>query len=231
MRKSGTGSRCVSVCASIGNEQTLAWLSQRVTAGCEQDVAISFLGEKFASDELLWPDYDLFMTDLHPGEKQSGLYLLAQVRALRPSLRSLVVAQWPSREEVIAAFRAGAHGVFEMQIEPSPILKAIRCVHEGQVWASSLHLNYIVDELAAPRKYMSSGVGSRATINELLAKLSAREWEVAYLVVEGRSNKEIASALDVSDHTVRNHLVRIFAKLRVSSRTEVIYQIMSASGV
>jgi len=120
---------------------------------------------------------------------------------------------------VLDAFRAGAKGVF-CRAEPlAALCKCIRVVREGQIWANSHQLNFIVDALAnaAPLRVRS------ARGKDLLAK---REQEVANLVAEGLPNREIAKKLALSEHTVSNYLFRIYEKLGISSRVELVLYIV-----
>jgi len=98
------------------------------------------------------------------------------------------------------------------------VLKAIRCVHSGQIWASSEHLNYILDEFSVLKEQRHE----RPLLRNILSK---REMEVADLIMVGKSNKEIAAHLIMSEHTVRNHLAKIYAKMGVDSRACLICRI------
>src|SRR5439155_4246730 len=98
--------------------------------------------------------------------------------------------------------------------------KCILCVHQGQVWASSDELLYLLAAVAQPVPMRFTSV----TGNSLL---SARELDVVRCVAEGLSNREIASRLTLREHTVKNYLFRIFDKLGVSSRVEVVLYALS----
>jgi DNA-binding NarL/FixJ family response regulator len=119
------------------------------------------------------------------------------------------------RTPVIEAFRCGARGVF-CRTEPLKLLaKSIRCVHEGQIWASSSELQFLLEAVAepVPMSFLSANGD---------ALLSTRELDVVRCVAEGLSNREIAQRLTLREHTVKNYLFRIFDKLGVSSRVEVV---------
>jgi DNA-binding NarL/FixJ family response regulator len=118
------------------------------------------------------------------------------------------------REAVIAAFRAGAQGVF-CRTEPFRLLaKCIQCVEAGQVWASSSELQFVLGALTQPALAHLSSNGK--------SPLSAREIDVVRCLAEGLTNREIARRLKLTEHTVKNYLFRIFNKLGVSSRVEVV---------
>jgi two-component system nitrate/nitrite response regulator NarL len=143
-----------------------------------------------------------------------GLDLLQDLRAQSPSPRVIMLLDSSERAAVIAAFRAGAQGVF-CRTEPFRLLaKCIQCVDAGQVWASGRELKFVLEALTQPTLAPFSGNG------ELL--LSAREVDVVRCLAEGLTNREIAQRLTLTEHTVKNYLFRIFDKLGVSSRVEVV---------
>lgn len=148
-------------------------------------------------------------------ESNGGAYeLIREIRAQSPTTRVIVLLDASERMTVVEAFRAGALGVF-CRTEPFRLLsKCIQCVHQGQVWASSGELRFVLEALAKPTltNFQSNG-GSL---------LSARETDVVRCVAEGLTNREIAQRLKLTEHTVKNYLFRIFDKLGVSSRVEVV---------
>ncbi len=149
------------------------------------------------------------------GEDHSAGYeLVREIRAQLPATRVVVLLDASERAAVVEAFRAGAHGVF-CRTEPFRLLpKCIQCVHRGQVWASSSELHFVLEALAKPAfPNLQTNAG---------ALLSAREMDVVRCVAEGLTNREIAQRLKLTEHTVKNYLFRIFDKLGVSSRVEVV---------
>jgi DNA-binding NarL/FixJ family response regulator len=140
--------------------------------------------------------------------------LLRQVRELHPDVKIIVLFDALERSSVVEAFRAGAHGVFCRADSFQSLCKGIHCVHQGQVWASSTELQFLVDALVEPVAMETrSLVGSRP--------LSKREEEIARLVAEGLSNRQISQRLTLSEHTVKNYLFRVFEKIGVSTRVEL----------
>jgi len=143
-----------------------------------------------------------------------GSDLVREIRSESPETRVIVLLDRSESAFVVEAFRAGAHGVF-CRTEPFRLLsRCIECVHQGQIWASSSELQYLLEALARPTfpKFQTRG-GSL---------LSARESDVVRCVVEGLTNRGIAQRLKLTEHTVKNYLFRIFEKLGVSSRVEVV---------
>lgn len=149
------------------------------------------------------------------GENGNGAYdLVREIRAQSPGTRVIVLLDSSERTAVIESFRAGAQGVF-CRTEPFRLLsRCIQCVHLGQVWANSNQLHFLLEALAQP-----TFANFRTNSGGLL---SAREIDVVRCVAEGLSNREIAQRLKLTEHTVKNYLFRIFDKLGVSSRVEVV---------
>jgi DNA-binding NarL/FixJ family response regulator len=149
------------------------------------------------------------------GEDHSAGYeLVREIRAQIPATRVIVLLDASERASVVEAFRAGAQGVF-CRTEPFRLLsKCIQCIHRGQVWASSSELHFVLEALAKPAFPNLQANGG--------ALLSAREMDVVRCVAEGLTNREIAQRLKLTEHTVKNYLFRIFDKLGVSSRVEVV---------
>jgi two-component system nitrate/nitrite response regulator NarL len=144
-----------------------------------------------------------------------GLHLLRDLRTQSPSPpRVIMLLDASERAAVIAAFRAGAQGVF-CRTEAFPLLaKCIQCVGEGQVWASGSELQFVLEALTQPALAHLSSNGE--------SLLSPREIDVVRCLAEGLTNREIAKRLKLTEHTVKNYLFRIFDKLGVSSRVEVV---------
>jgi DNA-binding NarL/FixJ family response regulator len=159
--------------------------------------------------------------DDQPGH---GTQVLQEMRALRPQIKGVILLDSSKPEEVLECFRAGARGIFSKQERLESLCKCIRSVHEGQVWARSVDLDHALEALA-------NSPLVRATNHKGIELLSARERQVIQHVAGGMTNREIAGALDLSPHTVKNYLFRIFDKLGVSSRTELLYLTMNNSSL
>lgn len=119
------------------------------------------------------------------------------------------------RSQVTEAFRAGVRGVFSRGESMKSLAKCIFCVSQGQVWAGAKELCFLLEALeeALPPLLMDA---SGATL------LTPREQQVVRAVAEGHSNREIAQRLVLTEHTIKNYLFRIFGKLNVSRRIELV---------
>jgi DNA-binding NarL/FixJ family response regulator len=144
----------------------------------------------------------------------AGFQALNELQASFPAVRVIILLKSAPRDLVVDAFRAGAEGVL-CRTEPIQVLcKCIQTVHKGQIWANSHQLHFILEALinSTPLRVIN------AKGRHLLAQ---REDEVANLVAEGMTNREIAQKLGVAEHTVGNYLFRIYEKLGISSRVEL----------
>jgi DNA-binding NarL/FixJ family response regulator len=157
--------------------------------------------------------------DDQPGR---GTEVLREMRALRPQIKGVLLLDSSRPHDVLECFRAGAKGIFSKHERLESLCKCIRCVHEGQIWARSVELEHALDALA-------NSPLVRATNHKGLDLLSARERDVVQNLAAGMTNREIAESLGLSRHTIKNYLFRIFDKLGVSSRTELLYLTMSNS--
>jgi len=140
--------------------------------------------------------------------------MVRNIRAEHSGPRVVVLLDRSEPVSVVEAFRAGAHGIF-CRTQPLRMLtRCIECVHSGQIWATSGELHFVLEALAKPPLGDFLPLGN--------PPLSARESDVVRCVAEGLSNRDIARRLRLTEHTVKNYLFRIFDKLGVSSRVEVV---------
>jgi DNA-binding NarL/FixJ family response regulator len=124
--------------------------------------------------------------------------------------RVLIVTSFGEHRTVVPAIRAGARGYVSKEVEPSALAAAIRAVAAGHV--------LLGPEVAAA---LLSGDASPASGNGAAdPQLTAREREVLDLIARGRSNREIARALTVSEKTVKTHVSSVLMKLGVADRTQ-----------
>ena len=120
------------------------------------------------------------------------------------------------RDLVVSAFRSGARGLFTLTDSNLRLLcKCLLRVAAGQIWASTQHLSYLVE--------LISEVPSLRVLNAHgRPLLTPREEQVVALVAEGLGNRQIARELNLSEHTIKKYLFRIFEKLGISSRVELV---------
>jgi two-component system nitrate/nitrite response regulator NarL len=155
-------------------------------------------------------------------ESLRAFEVLRELRASHPQIRAVMLLDSSKREFILHAFRAGARGIFSRHESVDSLCKCVRSVHEGQIWASSLQMSFAVEALAASPTV-------RAVDANGLNLLSKREMEVVHSLAEGLTNREIAERLGLSQHTIKNYLFRVFDKLGVSSRVELLFMTLSQS--
>src|SRR3954451_11785415 len=156
------------------------------------------------------------------GQASLGFKALHELQAISTNVRAIVLMETLSDELILRAFRAGARGILGAGQPMEELRKCIHCVQQGQIWANTREMSLAVEALA-------SAPTIRAVNAAGLDLLSKRELEVVHLLVQGLSNSEIARQLQLSQHTVKNHLFRIFDKLGVSSRIELVHMTLSQS--
>jgi DNA-binding NarL/FixJ family response regulator len=153
-------------------------------------------------------------------DPQRGFEVLRELRASDPQIHAIMLLDSSKRESILQAFRVGARGIFSRHESVESLSKCVRSVHHGQIWANSQQMSFAVEALA------SSPV-IRAVDAKGLSLLSKRELEVVRSLAEGLSNREIAEHLGLSQHTIKNYLFRVFDKLGVSSRLELLFMTLS----
>jgi DNA-binding NarL/FixJ family response regulator len=152
-----------------------------------------------------------------------GCDRLKELRKYHPQVKSVVLLDSSNPEMVIRAFKSGARGVFCRNEPLKSLCRCISVIREGQVWANTQELGYLLDAL-------SSGNSVLEPVVTALKGLSERERDVVRRLAEGLTNKEIADRLGISTHTVKNYMFRIFEKLGVSSRVELLFLVLSQPG-
>jgi two-component system nitrate/nitrite response regulator NarL len=164
-------------------------------------------------------DVALINADLEEG-RLAGLEALPAIHAAYQGTPVVMLFDNSQDDLILHAFRAGARGVFCRTEKKLDLLwKCIAAVHEGQVWANSRQLQLLLSTLwKTPPLRAASSSG--------LKPLATRETDVANLVAEGLTNKEIALRLGIAEHTVSNHLFSIYNKIGISSRVELALHIV-----
>lgn len=166
-------------------------------------------------DGLRSTSYQLVLISINfPEQPLGGFRLVRHIQELSPGVSMVVLLDAMDRNLVIEAFRAGARGIFCRSDSFQALCKCIQCVYEGQVWASSQELQFVLEALVRPG-LMEKPDSSHAR------PLSKREEEIARLVAEGLSNRQISDRLGLSEHTIKNYLFRVFEKLGVATRVEL----------
>lgn len=181
--------------------------------------ATVFTAKELAAEVSRTPvDSVLVNVDLHEGHL-SGLRAAAELHAARPDLPIIVLCDLASDDLVISSFRAGARGLLSRSESIGMLRKCIEAVHKGQIWANSSHLQVLLGMLVQTPP-------ARVVDAHGLNLLAEREGQVVSLVADGLTNRDIAMRLGLSEHTVSNYLFRIYNKLGVSNRVELVLCVM-----
>ena len=171
------------------------------------------------------PDVALVSNVLRDGNL-IGLDLLRRIRVDRCPTRTILLLDSFDRKLIVDAFRLGADGVFNRDEPFEALCKAIYVVSRGEVWIKHHELRWVLEALTEQLPVSACIVDAKG--QNLLSK---RQNEIVALVADGQSNREISQALHLSEHTVKNYMLRIFDKLGVSNRVELILYVVTQFGI
>lgn len=148
---------------------------------------------------------DVVLCDLRMGDGMDGIAATRALRALAPAPAVIILTTFDRDIELLGAIEAGASGYVLKDSPPDAIVRAVRDAAAGRLALTAELSERVVQVLRAPR-----------------VRLTEREQDVLRLLDEGASNQHIAKTLFVSEATVKTHLVHIFAKLGVDTRSRAV---------
>ncbi|MFT2750151.1 response regulator [Clavibacter sp. Sh2036] len=148
---------------------------------------------------------DLVLMDLRFGQERTGADATRQIRAVEAAPYVLVLTNYDSDGDILGAVEAGASGYLLKDAPPAELLAAVRAAAAGESALAPAVASRLLARMRAPR-----------------VSLSSREIEVLRLVADGASNTDVGARLHITDATVKSHLVHVFSKLGVSSRTGAV---------
>jgi two-component system nitrate/nitrite response regulator NarL len=164
--------------------------------------------------EAFKPHVAVISTALEDGP-MNGFRVLQRIQTSGVNTAVVMLMDRNERELVVDSFRGGAKGVFCRGSSVRNLSKCIRTVHSGQLWVSNDQLMFLLDLITRLKPlHLSQSKDMR--------QLTRREADVVRLVTDGMKNSDIARELHVAEHTVRNYLYRVFDKLGLSSRVELV---------
>jgi DNA-binding NarL/FixJ family response regulator len=152
-------------------------------------------------------DPDVILLDLKL-PVMDGVAVLRELRDCGLRTRALVLTSAADRDLVTLAVQAGAAGFLYKDVDPDALVRALRSVHDGNT--------LLAPEAAG--SLLQPGAGASAVRG--IGALTGREREVLAQIADGRSNREIARRLGVSEKTVKTHVSSVLAKLGVADRTQ-----------
>ena len=157
------------------------------------------------------------------GSQPAHLSILRWLHISFPAAAAILLVDSDDRDLVVQAFRAGVRGLFLFNRAPFRMLvRCINAVAAGQVWINSQQMHYVLDALSEvdTLRVVNSG-GQRL--------LTPRLEQVVALVADGLSNREVAHELGLSENTIKKYLLRVFEKLGISTRVELVLYAVSHS--
>jgi DNA-binding NarL/FixJ family response regulator len=153
------------------------------------------------------PEIDLVLLGNRNG--QNLFDVMASLKASRPDVRIIVTGAGMDEETILKAIAAGSKGYVDEAASAAEFVQALRIVHQGSVWAPRRVLSLFIERVStSPGRIFPAG---RVTFTD-------REKEVLEMLVAGRSNKEIGSALGIEERTVKAHVAKLMRKVGVQNR-------------
>jgi DNA-binding NarL/FixJ family response regulator len=148
---------------------------------------------------------DVVLMDLQMGEGMDGVAATRALQRLPDPPRVLILTTYDTDADILRAVEAGAAGYLLKDAPPDRLVEAVRAAARGETVLAPMVASRLLTRLRTPRP-----------------ELSKRELEVLTLVSDGLANRAIAKRLFVSEATVKSHLVHVFTKLGVDSRTAAV---------
>jgi DNA-binding NarL/FixJ family response regulator len=175
----------------------------------EGEDGVEIVAEASTPDEALLlvrqQDPDIVLMDLQFGAGESGVDATRRIRALEAPPYVLVLTNYDTDGDILGAVEAGASGYLLKDAPPHELIAAVRAAASGESALAPVIASRLLSRMRAPE-----------------ISLSRREIEVLTLVADGHPNADIAALLFISETTIKSHMVRIFSKLDVSSRTAAV---------
>ena len=173
---------------------------------------IAVVGEASSGEEVLqhieeWLP-DVVVTDMLMLGGIDGLETIRRLRLLAPNIKIVALTSYADDARVVAALRAGAIGYVRKEADPDILLASIRAAAKGQSLLDPAVADIVMQELLRGGKHS--------------AELTERERVVLRQLALGRTNAEIATALVVSEETVKTHVGNILTKLQLAHRTQAV---------
>jgi DNA-binding NarL/FixJ family response regulator len=204
-----TGERAGRITVLIADDHPVVRQGLQVLLSVQDDIEVA--GEAADGEQAVAMvaelDPDVILLDLKlPGG--DGLAVLRQLREAGRRTRALVLTSAVDRNLVARAVQAGAAGFLYKDVDPDALVRALRSVHDGNTLLAPEAAGTLLNSAAAAPAVR--GIGA----------LTGREREVLAQIADGRSNREIARLLRVSEKTVKTHVSSVLAKLGVADRTQ-----------
>lgn len=160
---------------------------------------------------------DVVLLDLQmPG--CNGIEAARQIHGEHPHIAILMLTMFEDDDTVLAALRAGALGYLKKGAARAEIVRAIHGAHQGEALYGAAMARRILNLVSANPRHPA----------DILPQLSEREWQVLALMVQHKTNAEIAHTLGIEYKTVRNHITHVVKKLQANNRADAIHKARAA---
>lgn len=177
-------------------------------AGFEVVAQAGTVAEAIAGAAKFEPDVVVMDVRLPDG---SGIEACREIRAARPETRVVMLTSYPDEEAVLSAIIAGASGYLLKQVRGRDLVAAIESVGNG---------DSLLDPAVTEKVLLRVRSAASGGANDELSDLTAQERKILLHVAEGKTNKEIAAEVFLSDKTVKNYVSSILSKLNLQRRTQ-----------
>jgi DNA-binding NarL/FixJ family response regulator len=190
----------------VVREGLVALLERR--AGFSVVAQVGTAAEAIEAARTYLPDLVIMDVRLPDG---SGIEATREIRAENPAIRVVMLTSYPDEEAVFAAIVAGASGYLLKQVRSRDLIAALEAVGRGESLLDPAVTEQVLERIR--------GI-ARGTFRDELAQLTQNEKKILLGVAEGKTNKEIASEVFLSDKTVKNYVSSILAKLNLQRRAQ-----------
>jgi len=155
-----------------------------------------------------------------------GIDATLKIKSLSPETKVIMLTSHDNDRDIFAALGAGADGYCLKEVGSGQLINAIRAVAEGVAWLDAGIASRVLKACVSNPQQVVPNPSPKQGKNGSTSPLSQRELDVLLLVVEGKSNQEIAASLILSVETVKTHMRHIMEKLAVSDRTQAAVKAM-----
>lgn len=197
--------------------------NQLLSAVLSRDHRFKVVGSSVRFGELLdtvGRGCDVILIAANFEKEGGGFEVTKKLQELNPEVKVVLFLDQLQRDAVVAAYRSGARGVFGRAEDLDQLRRCIACVQAGQIWGGTSELEHVLHALR-------ESVPPTIINGDGLSMLSERERAVVRHICEGLTNREVAERLGLSEHTIKNHLFRIYDRLGISSRVEIMFSVLS----
>lgn len=152
---------------------------------------------------------DLVLMDLDM-PVMDGIEATKQIKAVLPEMKIMILTSFSDQDHVIPAIEAGASGYQLKDIEPDELVRSIKRMLEGENQLHPKATTHLLNQLTNKNR----------DVKQPIDELTKRELDVLLEIAKGKSNKEIASALYITEKTVKTHVSNVLSKLNLQDRTQ-----------